>query len=379
MNFVPNPSLPRSDAAVSEAAAELLKLLGPEVECVRPVVCEKPFAEDNGQGKRVNWSLNYGKDGNLFNPGDNPGKNLTFLTFVASVVHAINRHGDLLRAVSASAIGVSLGERLTKIFAVKEARDRTAHIAFTGTDFEFKMFGNSENVSTVVTVINTIVAESIEIISDKIKKELAKGGIETTAAVNNVISAVIKESKPGLFGGGDLSGDNPAPAHDALKAFIAPKTVELFERRKVLSKAELKAMYDDRLEQYEERLDVEIKTLTDTVNTMILPKAYNYQADIASGLEVLMVLADDMTIDMVDGALEDRKEMFEKLTADIYYVSKNMKELAAMAEKARGMGPAGERLAYLYNEIRPQMEHIRRHVNALRGIMPLELWPLQKY
>jgi glutamine synthetase len=375
MNFVPEQSLLRSDAAVSEAAAELLKLLGQEVECVRHVVCEKPFAEVNSHGKCVNWSLNYGKDGNLFDPGDNPEENLPFLTLVVSAVNAINRHGGLLSAVSASAdIGVSLGERLTKIFAVKEARDRTFHIVFTGADFEFKMFGGSANVSTAVTVINTIVAESIEIIGDKIKKELAKGGIETAAAVKNVISAVIKESKPVLFDGGNRSSGD-----EALKAFIAPKTVELFERRKVLSKAELKAMYDDGLERYEERLDVEIKTLTDTVNTMILPKAYNYQADIASGLEVLRVLADDMTIDMVDGALEDRKEMFENLTADIYYVRKNMKELAAMTEKARGMGSAMERVAYLYNEIRPQMDHIRRHVNALRGIMPLELWPSQKY
>jgi glutamine synthetase len=352
---------------------------------------EKPFAGVKGCCKYVNWSLRYGKGDNLFNPGDK--ENLPFLTLVASVAHAINRHGDLLRAASASAgsellteedcaqsaaIGVSLGERLAKIFAVKEVRNGTSPVVFTGTDFEFGMFGVSANLSTAVTVINTVVAESIRIIGDKIKKELSKGGIETAAAVKNVLSAVIKESKQVFFDGNGNSSDRP-PAHEALKAFVAPKAVELFERHKVLSKAELAALYDDRLKQYEKTLDIEIKTLTEIVNTQILPNAYDYQADIASGLEVLKVLADDMTIDMVDGALEDRKDMFEKLTAEIYYVRKNLKGLAAAVEKIRGMGSAGERAACLFNEARPQMDHIRRHVDALEANMPDKIWPLPKY
>jgi glutamine synthetase len=330
---------------------------------------------------------------------------MPFLALVASVLHAVHRHGALLCAAAASAgnelrlgedgapssaISVSLCGQLAKIFAAledskgekgkkREAADGspTVPIAFTGTGFEFRTLGGSINPSIFVTVINTIVAESIMIICDKIKKGLAKGGQDVTAVVKDVLSAVIRESKPALFDGGSRSSE-PMPAREALKAFVAPKSVELFKRHAVFSEAELTAMYDARLNQYCKTLDVEIKTLADMVNTRVLPSACNYQADIASGLEVLRVLADDMTIEMTDGALEDRKEMFEKLTADIYHVRRGLKELSAMADKARGM-ETGERAAYLFKEVKPQMEIIRKYVDALEGSMPDEMWQLPKY
>jgi glutamine synthetase len=403
---------------------------------------EKPFAGVNGSGKHVSWSLSDDDGANLLNPGGTAEENLVFLTLLASVIHAAHRHGDLLRASAASAgnerrlgageappaiMSLFLGEQLTKFVAAIGSgkaekgkkrdladigadlpkfahdaadRNRTSPLAFTGAKFEFRMLGGSMNASTAVTVINAIVADSIKTICDRIKKELKGKGDnqtgdadnhkqETAAAVINVLSAVIKESKSILFDGDPLSSEwaseaqtrglqNTASTPEALKAFIAPKSLELFKRHKILSEAELTARYNAQLDQYEKTLDAEIKTLTEMVNTQILPNAYNYQADIASGLEVLRVLADDMTIEMTEGALEDRKEMFEKLTADIYHVRKSLKELSAMADKARKMA-AGERAAYLFKDVKPQIDKIRRYVDALEGYMPDEAWPLAKY
>jgi len=400
---------------------------------------EKPFAGVNGNGRHVVWSLCGDNRVNLFIPGDTAEENLLFLTLLVSVIHAVYRHGDLLRASAASAgneerlgengappaiMSVSLGKQLAKIITgiiesgkTEKGKKRdladlgifplpkftpdtigsgsTSPFAFTGTGFEFRMPGSSTDISTVVTVINTIVADSIKTICDRIKKELGKSkgdkdaDPQLSAAVLNVLSAVIKESKPVLFDGDNNSSEwikeaqtrglqNIVSAPEALKAFVTPKAVELFGRHKVFSEAELKDLYNARIDQYDETIDVEVKTLTDIVNTQILPAAYNYQADIASGLEVLRVLADDMTIEMTEGALEDRKEMFEKLTADIYHVRKNLKELAAMTDKAQKM-EIGERAAYLFKEVKPQMNQIRRYVDALEGSMPDEIWPLPKY
>jgi len=398
---------------------------------------EKPFAGTSGNGKHISWALTDGKVNYLRSPGDTREEKLLFLTLVASVVHAVYRHGDLLCASAASAgnedrlgagqydppalISLSLGGQLTKIFAALEsgkaekAKKRdfdnisadilpeftkygndTSPVAFTKDGFKFRMPGSSMNASTFVTVVNTAIADSMAAVCDKIKKELAKGkggdepqGQDITNAVMNVLSAVIKESKSVLFEGDCHSEEwakealtrglpSAASVHEAVKAFITPKAVELFKRHAVFSEAELKALYEVRLNDYSKTLDVEIKTLADIVNTRVLPSAYNYQTDIASGLEVLRVLADDMTIEMTDGALEDRKEMFEKLTADIYRVRKNLKDLSAMADKANGMG-AVERAAYLFKEVKPQMASVRQYVDALEGSMPDDLWPLPKY
>jgi len=392
---------------------------------------EKPFAGVNGSGKHVNWSLSDDRGNNLLNPGDTPEDNLIFLTVLASVVHAMHRHSDLLRASAASAgnerrlganeappaiMSVFLGEQLTKIVGMIENgkiekgkkrdlvdlgvgllpkflrdttdRNRTSPFAFTGAKFEFRTLGSSMNVSTAVTVINTIVADSMREVGERIKKELA-GKDELTAAVLKVLGEVVRESKNILFEGNNYSAEwvkeaekrglrNAASTPEALKAFIAPKAVEMFERHKIFTKIELTARYNIWLDTYEKILDIELRTLTEMVNTQILPSAYSYQTDIAGGLEVLRVLSDDMTIDMVEGALEDRKEAFEKLTADIFYIRKNLKELDARLQKARGMDRE-DRAMFLFTEIRPQTDHIRRHVDALERAMPDDLWPLPKY
>ncbi|GBU22231.1 glutamine synthetase [Fibrobacteres bacterium R8-0-B4] len=400
---------------------------------------EKPFEGIGGSGISVNLFPYLEQCGWLLRPDARYHSSLCplspqdikllFLTFVVTVAYAVHRHGDLLCAAAASAgneyrlgadkrdppavMSLSLGAELTKIFAaiesggkgkkrdfadidadippdVKYYGDSTAPVAINGSSFTFRMPGVSTNLPTFITVVNTILADSMAAICERIKKESAKQqDKDTAAAVMNVIAAVIKESKSVLFEGDVYSSEwvkeartrglpSAVPAHEALKAFTAPKSVELFKRRAIFSEAELKEMYEARLNQYCKTLDVEVKTLADIVNTQVLPAAYNYQADIASGLEVLRVLADDMTIEMTDGALEDRKEMFEKLTADIYCLRKSLKELTAAADKARGMG-LPERAAYLFKEIKPKIGGVRRYVDALEGSMPDESWPLPKY
>jgi glutamine synthetase len=399
---------------------------------------EKPFDGVNGSGKHVNWSLADDSGSNLLNPGDTPEENLIFLTALVSVISAMYRHSDLLRAAAASAgnekrlgaseappaiMSVYLGEQLTKIIGMVESgklekgkkqdiidlgvsllpkftrdttdRNRTSPFAFTGAKFEFRALGSSMNISTAVTVINTIVADAMAAIGGKIKKELKDApdtgdGNGVTAAVLKVLGGVIRESKPILFDGNNYSDEwvkeaekrglrSAASSPEAFRAFAAPEAVELFTRHKVYSKAELLSRYNIWLEQYEKTLEIEARTLSEMVKTQILPSAYNYQSDIASGLEVLRDLSDDMTIDMTEGALEDRKDVFEKLTAEIFYIRKNLKELDARMKKAREITETEKKAAFFFSDIQSQIDHIRQHVDALESTMPDELWLLPKY
>jgi len=397
---------------------------------------EKPFDGVNGSGKRVIWSLSDDSGRNLLSPGDTPEDNLIFLTAVVSVIYAVYKHSGLLSAAAASAgserrlsagesvnevppavMSVHLGEHLTKILGMIESgkfekgskqniaellskftqdtagSGGTSPVAFTGAGFEFRAFGSSADISAALTVINTVAADSMTVIGEKIKKELkgapdAEGGV--TAAALKVLGGIIRKARPILFDGDNHSDElikeaekrglrNAASSPEAFKAFIAPETVELFDRHKVYSKAEATAEYNIRLDRYVKALEAEARTLAETVKTQILPSAYAYHSDIASGLEVLRDLSDDMTINMTEGALEDRKEVFEILTADIFYVRKNLKELDALMDKARGITEPAEKAAFFFSDITPHMDHIRRHADALESTMPDELWPLPKY
>lgn len=395
------------------------------------LIHEKPFAGVNGSGKHLNWSICDDKGNNLLNPGETPETNLIFLTVLCSVIYALYNNADLLRASVASAgnehrlganeappaiISVYLGEQLSKVISMIENgkiveakkqdlidlgvkllpkfirdttdRNRTSPFAFTGQKFEFRALGSAMNISTPIAVLNTIVADAFLIVTERIKEE-HKTNSNFNSAVLKALSGVIKESRSVLFEGNNYSDEwvkeaqkrglpNIASTPEALKAFVSPKAIDLFERHGVLTNVELKARYNIWLELYEKVIDIEARTLKEIVNTQILPAAYEYQSSVASGLDTLIDLSKNGAVKFSADIIEDRKEAFTTISEHIYYVRKNMKELENILNRSESMG-LETKTAFFFSDLKPHMEHIRRHVDALENIMPDSIWHLPKY
>jgi glutamine synthetase len=391
---------------------------------------EKPFAEINGSGKHLNWSIEDDNGNNLLNPGDTPEDNLQFLTFLVAVIQAVYNYSDLLRASVAPAgnehrlggyeappaiISVFLGTTISKILdniskgKIKKIskkdiiklgighlpdiirdntdRNRTSPFAFTGNKFEFRTLGSSLNISTPLTVLNTIISDSINTIVSRIKKETKKS--EFSSAVLTVLAEIINTCKPILFEGNNYSEEwvkeaekrgltNEKSSTNALKSFVARSNIKLFEKYGVFSKAELEARYSIWLDIYNKTLEIEGKTLLDIVLTQILPAANDFQIETGNSLDVLKAMAEDETIPIPIHAVDERKKMFAKLSADIYYIRKISGDLSKMIKYAGTMGSVRE-AEYLNAELKPHMDHIRHHIDDLESIMPDELWQLPKY
>ena len=180
---------------------------------------EKPFAGVNGSGKHNNWSMGTDTGENLLEPGESASKNLTFLVFATAVMQAVNKHQGLLRASVASAgqdhrlganeappaiMSVFLGAELAQVFEKIEAgetfqdsaasvmklgspvlpelpmdfgdRNRTSPFAFTGNKFEFRALGSNDSPAWPNTVLNTIVAEALDDLTDQLEAGLKNGG-----------------------------------------------------------------------------------------------------------------------------------------------------------------------------------------------------------
>lgn len=396
---------------------------------------EKPFAGVNGSGKHLNWSIADDKGNNLLNPGATPEDNLIFMTVLCSVIHAVYTHADILRASVAHAgnehrlganeappaiMSVFLGEQLTKVVSMIESgkmekgkmekgkkvdifdlgvkllpkfirdttdRNRTSPFAFTGAKFEFRALGSSINIATSIAVVNAVVADSMQIVAERIKAENGKTK-DFNAAVLKVLAGVINESRAILFEGNNYSDEwvkeaekrglaNVASTAEALKAFVTKKAIDLFERQGVFTKVELDARYIIWLELYERVIDIEAKTLAEIATTQVLPVAYEYQNDIAAGLELLKDVAESNGMKMSD-ALEDRKELLAAISEDIYGVRHGVKELTAMLEKCHAMDLEAK-TAFFFAEIKPQMLKVRQHVDALEQVLPDDAWLLPKY
>ena len=198
------------------------------------IMHEKPFAGVNGSGKHNNWSLSTDTGINLLDPQNETHNNLQFMVFLSAVIRAVHLHADLLRATIASAsndhrlganeappaiISIFLGRMLSDLIdqiakgatsrtlsggqldlgartlpaLIRDSgdRNRTSPFAFTGNKFEFRAVGSKESVAWPNTVINTIVAESLDYIATQIEKGLVWAtvphGIKTAGFVCNAM------------------------------------------------------------------------------------------------------------------------------------------------------------------------------------------------
>ncbi|MFA4988616.1 MAG: glutamine synthetase type III, partial [Candidatus Omnitrophota bacterium] len=413
---------------------QLLMDLMKKVALRHNLVCllhEKPFAGINGSGKHLNWSLADSNGNNLLNPGDTPEDNLQFLTVLAAVLRAVYLHADLLRASVAMAgnehrlganeappaiISVFLGEQLTNILDMIEKgspskvsrrniidlgvgrlpkfnkdstdRNRTSPFAFTGAKFEFRAVGSSQNISTPIAVLNTIIAESLDYMVSQIS-QASKAGKDFNSAVLKVISSVVKQTRAIRFEGNNYSEDwvkeaakrglpNVASTYESLQSLTKKDNIALFEKYKVFSSQELLARYHIWMHTYNLTLEIEANTLSEMVSASIVPAGYKYEKLLSSVLSGISSLKKGFGLKPLAAALKDKKEHLSDIIAKVYYVRRNSSEMARLMDKASGM--ENDKKARLYfNDLKPLMEHIRRHVDALESVVPDDTWDLPKY
>ena len=370
---------------------------------------EKPFEGVNGSGKHCNWSLAYGGR-NLLNPGSNPKENAIFLTVLSAVIRAIDLHADLLRATTAGAgndhrlganeappaiISIFLGDELSAVMREIETgkaekksgraklkigvdtlpplpadttdRNRTSPFAFTGNKFEFRAPGSSQNCAMNQMVLNTIVAESMDAISDKIE---AMPG-DFNANLQTLLQRLIRKHKRVLFSGDGYSADWPKEAAKrglpnladtpaAIEPLRVPANQAIFEKYGVLTKTELASRYEIALEDYQRRIRIEGGVALEIARSMIRPVV----ADEFSKLATAISLAKK---DGLKVGVTGLKALSLKLGAGLDDLHVKCEKLA----RALAHGTTADQLA--------TMADLRRTVDALEYLVDDGRWPLPKY
>ena len=248
--------------------------------------------------------------------------------------------------------------------------------------------GSSQNISTPIAIVNTIIAESLDYVVEQIKKA-SDSGKDFNSAVLKVISQVTKETKDVRFEGNNYSEEwlkeakkrglpNVAATYEALEALTEEKNIKLFERYKVFSREELVARYHIWVHLYNLTLEIEANTLYEMVNASIVPAGYKYEKLLAGTLYELIKLKKDAGLSVDAAALKDKKEHLSDIVSKIYYVRRNATEMIKLLEKAKKVN--NEKRAEVYfKELKPLMEHIRKHVDALECVVSDDAWDLPKY
>ena len=366
---------------------------------------EKPFAGVNGSGKHNNWSLSYGK-GNLLNPGKDPHQNAVFLTAICAIMYAVDTHADLLRMTCAGAgndhrlgaheappaiISIYLGDQLMDVIeqleqgvpkSSKQAgamklgsdtlpplprdatdRNRTSPFAFTGNKFEFRAPGSSQSCSEPNVVINTIVAEAFDMISEQLEK-LDDKNFHT--GLQKILQKIVKEHKRILYNGNGYTEEwvkeaekrglpNIRTSMEALKALTKDENIALFEKYGVMNRAEMVSRYEVNVEDYHKRIHIEGEIARDMAKNIIMPAVVEAYSKALKTNEMAL----NQGFPGLDGYAKSLGEGLNRLTAAIDVMEKS--------------------LGGLHEGIVDAIAALRKEVDSLEKIVPNELWPLPKY
>ncbi len=389
------------------------------------ILHEKPFKGINGSGKHLNWSLSTNTGVNLLDPRDETHTNMQFLVFLCAVIRAVDTHADLLRASVASAandhrlganeappaiISIYLGDMLSNIVEQLEKggakstikggkldlgahalpqiprhtgdRNRTSPFAFTGNKFEFRAVGSSQTVGWPATILNTIVADSLDYCATQLEKKVGQKFNEAKlqAAVRGLLQQIIKKHKRVIFDGDGYTEEwhreaakrglpNFRESVAALATLASKKNIDLFKRFRVLTRQEVESREHILLEKYIKQVMIEAETALVMGKTQILPAAIRQQTELAEAVAATAA------------ADADASEARNALDAYIQTVNHLRNAIATLEEAVNG-DHDGEILVHakhVRDHVRPAMNALRDAADAVETCVASDLWPLPTY
>ena len=395
-----------------------------KVACKHGLMCllhEKPFAGVNGSGKHNNWSISTDTGKNILNPGKAPIHNKVFLTFLIAIIKAVHENQDLLRISVADAgndhrlggneappaiLSMFIGTDLEKVLKCVEEdlpyneetlksleidvnvlpsfkkdttdRNRTSPFAFTGNKFEFRMLGSTANIACPNTILNTIVAESLDYISDYLE-----GKDDLDKALNEVLKKILKEHKAIIFNGNNYAPEwveeaesrgllNFKSSAEALPHYTDEKNIKLFEKHGVYTKLELESRKEILLEKYCQTINIEALTMLEMVKKDIIPAICNYSKDLTQGALAKKNLSSD-----IDVSLET--SLVSKISSLSACLSKKTAELDKVLLDAKDIEDSEELAKFYHDTVLSQMNEVRAIADELETIVGKGYWPFPTY
>lgn len=370
---------------------------------------EKPFKGINGSGKHNNWSITTTDGKQLFTYGKTPVDNARFLTMIVALISALDRHSDLIRATVASnnndnrlsgfeapssIVSVYLGKELTDVFETIvndnenkmrlgtdllplsnlniTDRNRTSPFAFLGNRFEFRMPGASTSITVCNTVLNAIMAESLNNIANQLENSN-----DFYTDLKRVIVNLYKKHSRIIYNGNSYTEEweeeakkrglkNIKKAPEAFKAFITEDSINMFEEFNVYKETESLSRYNIKMEKYIKNVSTEARVMLEIARQDVLPQVIKY----ASFLQESYNKVATMTF------LKDKIELISNLANQL---DKKTDALQKTFDKIAQMKDLVEKAEFCSNQLKEKMYELREVVDSLEENLPKEYWPMPTY
>ena len=229
------------------------------------------------------------------------------------------------------------------------------------------MAGSSQSCASPNIVLNTIVADAFAEIAEQLEAlppENFHNGLQ------KILQNIVKKHKRVIFNGDGYKDEwkkeaakrglpNLPNTPAALKPFLDPKNIKLFEKYGVFNSKELKSRYEVFMEEYEKKIRIETSLALNMSKTIILPAAIKF-------LEQLAKTSAEMSSVKwgKNAVIEAQGKLVSKLVSDISKANGALEATIAKNDTQKSI---------------VAMEELRKLVDALEVEVDDVLWPLPKY
>ena len=414
-----------SDANVAADQNQLAMETMKRVATKHDLVCllhEKPYAGVNGSGKHNNWSISTDTGEKLLDPGSAPNENLQFQLILACIMKGVDEHADLLRQTAANVgndhrlgaqeappaiISIFLGDQLDDLVHQitqsgvaagvlkcgklhtgvstlpvlrKDAtdRNRTSPLAFTGNKFEFRMVGSSDSIANANTALNAIVAEAFCEAADALE-----GSKDFIHDAKTLVAQYMIDHSRILFNGNSYSEEwvqeaarrglpNLRSMVDAIPALTSDKSVRLFEKFGIFSRAELESRSEVMYETYAKTVNIEAQTMQHMAGKHYIPAVIHYVTRLANSINSVRCACPVADVSV-------QQDLLDRCSTLLAQAKKALTELEQLTEETNAMEDVAAMANAFHDRVVPAMTALRSPIDELELLVDKDMWPVPTY
>ena len=238
------------------------------------------------------------------------------------------------------------------------------------------MVGSQDSISAPNVVWNTIVAEAFEEARDELEK-----AEDINEKAHDLIKKYLTEHQRIIFNGNGYSEEwveeaarrglpNIKSMVEASETLTTEKSIKLFEKFGIFTKAELESREEVLYETYSKTINIEALTMVDMAKKQYIPAVMEYTRTLADTvLAVKSAGADAVVQTTVLKSVSEK--LAEAQTAETSLEDK-------LAEAAGIEDP--KKLAFFYKDVvHTAMDDLRAPVDALEMMVDKKVWPVPTY
>lgn len=238
------------------------------------------------------------------------------------------------------------------------------------------MVGSSDSIASPNTILNAIVAEAFCEAADILEK-----ADDFEIAVHDLIKEYLTEHQRIIFNGNGYSEEwvkeaerrglpNIKSMIEAVDTLVTDKSVKLFERFGIFTKAELESRAEILYETYAKTINIEALTMIDMASKQIIPTVVKYTKSLADTVIAVREAGADAST---------QAELLQNVSKDLAEMKEALSKLKEAVAKANTIENAKEQAFYYKDSVKTVMDELRAPADEVEMLVDKEVWPFPTY